>query len=237
MKNEIIFSYRLIKLIYYLIALYVAITYVNEISKAICYILILVLILGCAMYIYLIIVYKIYSKSINLEKNIKKVNDAICKIKGTLINSYLKKLYCDLLEASNHTDEFYDFFEKNKDLIFGEKSYAFWYTTKLLYYYDRQEYNNYIELYNSKLNSKINSNLSEIIYYIISEEYDQALGLLKKAIKGQKGLGYIMCLYYKIICLEKLDREDELNEAVGEISKYSSEIKYVKKIKEKYLAD
>ena len=74
MKNEIIFSYRLIKLIYYLIALYVAITYVNEISKAICYILILVLILGCAMYIYLIIVYKIYSKSINLEKNIKKVN-------------------------------------------------------------------------------------------------------------------------------------------------------------------
>ena len=28
MKNEIIFSYRLIKLIYYLIALYVAITYV-----------------------------------------------------------------------------------------------------------------------------------------------------------------------------------------------------------------
>ena len=72
MKNEIIFSYRLIKLIYYLIALYVAITYVNEISKAICYILILVLILGCAMYIYLIIVYKIYSKSINLEKNIKK---------------------------------------------------------------------------------------------------------------------------------------------------------------------
>ena len=104
MKNEIIFSYRLIKLIYYLIALYVAITYVNEISKAICYILILVLILGCAMYIYLIIV---------LEKNIKKVNDAICKIKGTLINSYLKKLYCDLLEASNHTDEFYDFFEKN----------------------------------------------------------------------------------------------------------------------------
>ena len=33
MKNEIIFSYRLIKLIYYLIALYVAITYVNEISK------------------------------------------------------------------------------------------------------------------------------------------------------------------------------------------------------------
>jgi len=154
-----------------------------------------------------------------------------------LINSYLKKLYCDLLEASNHTDEFYDFFEKNKDLIFGEKSYAFWYTTKLLYYYDRQEYNNYIELYNSKLNSKINSNLSEIIYYIISEEYDQALGLLKKAIKGQKGLGYIMCLYYKIICLEKLDREVELNEAVGEISKYSSEIKYVKKIKEKYLAD
>ena len=127
--------------------------------------------------------------------------------------------------------------EKNKDLIFGEKSYAFWYTTKLLYYYDRQEYNNYIELYNSKLNSKINSNLSEIIYYIISEEYDQALGLLKKAIKGQKGLGYIMCLYYKIICLEKLDREVELNEAVGEISKYSSEIKYVKKIKEKYLAD
>ena len=35
MKNEIIFSYRLIKLIYYLIALYVAITYVNEISKVI----------------------------------------------------------------------------------------------------------------------------------------------------------------------------------------------------------
>ena len=89
----------------------------------------------------------------------------------------------------------------------------------------------------TKLNSKINSNLSEIIYYIISEEYDQALELLKKAIKGQKGLGYIMCLYYKIICLEKLDREVELNEAVGEISKYSSEIKYVKKIKEKYLAD
>ena len=77
MKNEIIFSYRLIKLIYYLIALYVAITYVNEISKAICYILILVLILGCAMYIYLIIVYKIYSKSINLEKNIKKTEAII----------------------------------------------------------------------------------------------------------------------------------------------------------------
>ena len=142
------------------------------------------------------------------------------------------------LKTHNANDTLeYDFFEKNKDLIFGEKSYAFWYTTKLLYYYDRQEYNNYLELYNSKLNSKINSNLSEIIYYIISEEYDQALELLKKAIKGQKGLGYIMCLYYKIICLEKLDREVELNEAVGEISKYSSEIKYVKKIKEKYLAD
>lgn len=67
-----------------------------------------------------------------MEKNIKKVNDAICKIKGTLINSYLKKLYCDLLEASNHTDEFYDFFEKNKDLIFGEKELCFLVYNKII---------------------------------------------------------------------------------------------------------
>lgn len=73
---------------YYLTVLYVAITYVNEIGKAIGYILILGFILGCVMYIYLIIVYKIYSRSIDLEKNIKKVNGATCKIKGTLINSY-----------------------------------------------------------------------------------------------------------------------------------------------------
>ena len=30
MKNEIVFSYRLIKLMYYLIVLYIAITYVNK---------------------------------------------------------------------------------------------------------------------------------------------------------------------------------------------------------------
>ena len=60
---------------------------------------------------------------------------------------------------------------------------------KLLYYYDRQEYNNYIELYNSKLNSKINSNLSEIIYYIISEEYDQAFGIIEESDKRTKRIG------------------------------------------------
>lgn len=129
------------------------------------------------------------------------------------------------------------FFWKNKDLIFGEKSYVFWHTTKLLYYYDRQEYNSYLELYNSKLKSKINCNLPEIIYYIINEKYEQALELLKKVMKGQKGLGYIIYLYYKIICLEKLDREVELSETVNEILKYSSKIKYVKRIKEKYLVD
>ena len=37
------------------------------------------------------------------------------------INSYLKKLYCDLLEASNHTDEFYDFFEKNNEYFLKVK--------------------------------------------------------------------------------------------------------------------
>ena len=43
-----------------------------------------------------------------------------------------------------------------------------------------------------------------------------------------------MYLYYKIKCLEKLEKVDELNDSVDEILKYNDEIWYVKEIKEGY---
>lgn len=234
MKNEIIVSYRIIRLLNYLLGLYIAIKYSYNILIVIGYALVLIIVFEYILFIYLTIIYKVYGRSMNVEKNMNKVKEAACKIKHNHVSTYLKKLYCDLLEVSNHTKEYYSFFEENNDLIFGEKSYKFWYATKLLYYYNSQEYDKYLKLYDPKLDKKAKSFILRIIYYILKEDYEQALILANKVKNDQNTIGYVMYLYYKIICLDKLEIESELNESVIEILKYNDEIRYVKEIKEKY---
>lgn len=234
MKNEIVISYRIIRLLNYLLGLYISIKYSYNYLIVIGVVLVLIMIFEYILFIYLSFVYKVYGASLNIEKNLNKVRNATYKIKHKRVNSYLKKLYCDLLEASNHTKEYYSFFEENKDLVFGENSHKFWYTTKLLYYYNSQEYDKYLRLYDPKLDDKVKSYIIKIIYLILKEEYEQALILINKAKKDQRTIGYVMYLYYKIKCLEKLEKVDELNDSVDEILKYNDEIRYVKEIKEGY---
>ena len=52
---------------------------------------------------------------------------------------------------------------------------------------------------------------------ILNEEYEKAFELSKKAAIQQKDIRYIMCLYYRIICLEHLKKENELNNCVNEM--------------------
>ena len=69
---------------------------------------------------------------------------------------------------------------------------------------------------------------------ILNEEYEEALELSKKVTSQQKDIGYIMKLYYRIICLEHLEKENELNDCINEMVEFNDQIHYVKEIKDKY---
>lgn len=49
--------------------------------------------------------------------------------------------------------------------------------------------------------------------------------ITKKVTSQQKDIGYIMKLYYRIICLEHLEKENELNDCINEM--VESMIKYL----------
>ena len=74
----------------------------------------------------------------------------------------------------------------------------------------------------------------KIMYLILNEEYEEALELSKKVTSQQKDIGYVMRLYYRIICLEHLEKENELNDCINEMVEFNDQIHYVKEIKDKY---
>ena len=95
----------------------------------------------------------------------------------------------------------------------------------------KEEYQN---LYDPQLDNKVKNPLFKIMYLILNEEYEEALELSKKVTSQQKDIGYVMRLYYRIICLEHLEKENELNDCINEMVEFNDQIHYVKEIKDKY---
>lgn len=60
------------------------------------------------------------------------------------------------------------------------------------------------------------------------------LNYQKEGYKSTKDIGYVMRLYYRIICLEHLEKENELNDCINEMVEFNDQIHYVKEIKDKY---
>lgn len=92
----------------------------------------------------------------------------------------------------------------------------------------------YLKLYDLQLDNKVKNQLFKIMYLILNEEYEEALELSKKVTSQQKDIGYVMRLYYRIICLEHLEKENELNDCINEMVEFNDQIHYVKEIKDKY---
>ncbi len=92
----------------------------------------------------------------------------------------------------------------------------------------------YLKLYDLQLDNKVKNPLFKIMYLILNEEYEEALELSKKVTSQQKDIGYVMRLYYRIICLEHLEKENELNDCINEMVEFNDQIHYVKEIKDKY---
>lgn len=92
----------------------------------------------------------------------------------------------------------------------------------------------YLKLYDLQLDNKVKNPLFKIMYLILNEKYEEALELSKKVTSQQKDIGYIMKLYYRIICLEHLEKENELNDCINEMVEFNDQIHYVKEIKDKY---
>ena len=91
-----------------------------------------------------------------------------------------------------------------------------------------------LKLYDPQLDNKVKNPLFKIMYLILNEKYEEALELSKKVTSQQKDIGYIMKLYYRIICLEHLEKENELNDCINEMVEFNDQIHYVKEIKDKY---
>ena len=130
-------------------------------------------------------------------------------------------IYIYLLEISNYKEEYQNFVEQNSEVIFDEKQSRHWYTVKLQYYYNLNKKDEYLKLYNPKLDNKVKNPLFKIMYLVLNEKYEEAFELSKKATIQQKDIRYIMCLYYRIICL-------------NEMLEFNDQIHYVKEIKDKY---
>lgn len=92
----------------------------------------------------------------------------------------------------------------------------------------------YLKLYDLQLDNKVKNPLFKIMYLILNEKYEEALELSKKVTSQQKDIGYVMRLYYRIICLEHLEKENELNDCINEMVEFNDQIHYVKEIKDKY---
>ena len=100
----------------------------------------------------------------------------------------------------------------------------------------KEEYQNFVEQNSKRIfDEKQNRHWYTIIMYLIlNEKYEEALELSKKVTSQQKDIGYIMKLYYRIICLEHLEKENELNYCINEMVEFNDQIHYVKEIKDKY---
>ena len=156
------------------------------------------------------------------------------KIHNKSINDSLITIYIFLLEISNYKEEYQNFVEQNSKRIFEEKQNKHWYTIKLQYYYNLNKKDEYLKLYDLQLDNKVKNPLFKIMYLILNEEYEEALELSKKVTSQQKDIGYVMRLYYRIICLEHLEKENELNDCINEMVEFNDQIHYVKEIKDKY---
>ena len=229
MKNKIVLSYRFIILVYYLLAFLIVIININHLERVLIYSLILIVLFGIVVHIYILNIPNKY-----IEKNLSTVKEAIDKIHNKSINDSLITIYIFLLEISNYKEEYQNFVEQNSKRIFDEKQNRHWYTIKLQYYYNLNKKDEYLKLYDPQLDNKVKNPLFKIMYLILNEEYEEALELSKKVTSQQKDIGYIMKLYYRIICLEHLEKENELNDCINEMVEFNDQIHYVKEIKDKY---
>lgn len=185
------------------------------------------------MRIYIMNIPKLLLSNKYIEKNLSTVKEAIDKIHNKSINDSLTTIYVFLLEISNYKEEYQNFVEQNSKRIFDEKQNKHWYTIKLQYY-NLNKKDEYLKLYDPQLNNKVKNSLFKIMYLILNEEFEEALELSKKVTSQQKDIGYIMKLYYRIICLEHLEKENELNDCINEMVEFNDQIHYVKEIKDKY---
>mgnify|MGYP000126695626 FL=1 len=238
MKNKIVLSYRFI-LVYYLLAFLIVIININHLERVLIYSLILIVLFGIVVHIYILNIPKLllsnkYIANKYIEKNLSTVKEAIDKIHNKSINDSLITIYIFLLEISNYKEEYQNFVEQNSKRIFDEKQNRHWYTIKLQYYYNLNKKDEYLKLYDPQLDNKVKNPLFKIMYLILNEEYEEALELSKKVTSQQKDIGYIMKLYYRIICLEHLEKENELNDCINEMVEFNDQIHYVKEIKDKY---
>ena len=215
MKNKIVLSYRFIILVYYLLAFLIVIININHLERVLIYSLILIVLFGIVVHIYILNIPKLLLSNKYMEKN-------------------LSTIYIFLLEISNYKEEYQNFVEQNSKRIFDEKQNRHWYTIKLQYYYNLNKKDEYLKLYDPQLDNKVKNPLFKIMYLILNEKYEEALELSKKVTSQQKDIGYIMKLYYRIICLEHLEKENELNDCINEMVEFNDQIHYVKEIKDKY---
>lgn len=239
MKNKIVLSYRFIILVYYLLAFLIVIININHLERVLIYSLILIVLFGIVVHIYILNIPKLllsnkYIANKYIEKNLSTVKEAIDKIHNKSINDSLITIYIFLLEISNYKEEYQNFVEQNSKRIFDEKQNRHWYTIKLQYYYNLNKKDEYLKLYDPQLDNKVKNLLFKIMYLILNEEYEEALELSKKVTSQQKDIGYVMRLYYRIICLEHLEKENELNDCINEMVEFNDQIHYVKEIKDKY---
>lgn len=239
MKNKIVLSYRFIILVYYLLAFLIVIININHLERVLIYSLILIVLFGIVVHIYILNIPKLllsnkYIANKYIEKNLSTVKEAIDKIHNKSINDSLITIYIFLLEISNYKEEYQNFVEQNSKRIFDEKQNRHRYTIKLQYYYNLNKKDEYLKLYDPQLDNKVKNPLFKIMYLILNEEYEEALELSKKVTSQQKDIGYIMKLYYRIICLEHLEKENELNDCINEMVEFNDQIHYVKEIKDKY---
>lgn len=234
MKNKIVLSYRFIILVYYLLAFLIVIININHLERVLIYSLILIVLFGIVVHIYIMNIPKLLLSNKYIEKNLSTVKEAIDKIHNKSINDSLITIYIFLLEISNYKEEYQNFVEQNSKRIFDEKQNRHWYTIKLQYYYNLNKKDEYLKLYNPKLDNKVKNPLFKIMYLVLNEKYEEAFELSKKVTIQQKDIRYIMCLYYRIICLEYLKKENELSSCVNEMLEFNDQIHYVKEIKDKY---
>ena len=226
MKNKIVLSYRFIILVYYLLAFLIVIININHLERVLIYSLILIVLFGIVVHIYILNIPKLLLSNKYIEKNLSTVKEAIDKIHNKSINDSLITIYIFLLEISNYKEEYQNFVEQNSKRIFDEKQNRHWYTIN--------KKDEYLKLYDPKLDNKVKNPLFKIMYLILNEKYEEALELSKKVTSQQKDIGYIMKLYYRIICLEHLEKENELNDCINEMVEFNDQIHYVKEIKDKY---
>ena len=211
MKNKVVFTYRFIILVYYLLAFLIAVMNVDHLERVVIYALIIIVLFGMVMRIYIMNIPKLLLSNKYIEKNLSTVKEAIDKIHNKSINDSLITIYVFLLEISNYKEEYH-----------------------IHLYYNLNKKDEYLKLYDPQLDNKVKNPLFKIMYLILNEEYEEALELSKKVTSQQKDIGYIMKLYYRIICLEHLEKENELNDCINEMVEFNDQIHYVKEIKDKY---